>query len=184
MGSSKYKNILLPCGFARETGALGSEGSLTPYLLTERTLKQYCFSFARPNTGNLGELTTMSRLARPQLFCPAKDWPRCSINKHKAYLHGVIYSKGTLIIPHPLKYFAGFRLTADNQELIFKFVCRQRKKRALPTSCFMHKQIRNRKTKRKGLLIFYVQSLFQLQVENNNRMKTPKVIIMFRPEGK
>ncbi|KAG7216850.1 hypothetical protein INR49_001504 [Caranx melampygus] len=56
-----------------EMGSLGSEGSLTPYLLMERTLKQYCLPLTRSNTGNLGEFTTMSKLASSQLFFPARD---------------------------------------------------------------------------------------------------------------
>lgn len=73
---NEYHHIahaLSPGGVPKEINSLGSEGSLTPYLLTERTLKQYCLPFTRSNTGNLGEFTTMSRLASSQLFFPARD---------------------------------------------------------------------------------------------------------------
>lgn len=81
-----YQHIahpLSPCGFPKEINALGSEGSLTPYLLMERTLKQYCLPFTRSNTGNLGAFTTMSILANSQLLFPARDWSKYSIRKAK-----------------------------------------------------------------------------------------------------
>lgn len=62
-------------------GSLGSEGSLTPYLLTERTRKQYCLPLTRSNSGNRGEFTTTSRLASSQLLFPARDWSKHSIRK-------------------------------------------------------------------------------------------------------
>ena len=105
-----------PCGFPKEMGSLGSEGSLTPYLLTERTLKQYCLPLTRSNTGNLGEFTSMSRLASSQLLSPARDWSKHSINK-KPQTHTKIISKAlstsisrTCSLFRLLKYAGGFNL--------------------------------------------------------------------------
>lgn len=66
--------MLSPRGSASQTGRLGSEGSLTPYLLMERTRKQYCLPLTRSRAGKRGELTSVSRLASSQLFFPATDW--------------------------------------------------------------------------------------------------------------
>lgn len=101
-GAHDIAHCVSPCGVPKEMGSLGSEGSLTPYLLMERTLKQYCLPLTRSNTGNLGEFTTMSRLASSQLFFPARDWSKHRIGKkHKHDFKSTINLKDMFITQYP-----------------------------------------------------------------------------------
>lgn len=77
-------------------GLLGSEGSLTPCLLMERTLKRYCSPLTRSNTGNRGDVTTMSRLASSQLLFPTRVWG----NDHTGLFRGSFF----LVVFPPGKY--------------------------------------------------------------------------------
>lgn len=54
-------------------GSLGRDGSLIPYLLTDRTRKQYDFPLTRSKSANLGELTGVSRLTICQELLPTID---------------------------------------------------------------------------------------------------------------
>lgn len=67
-------HFISPCGLPKAMGLLGSEGSLTPCLLMEHTLKRYCSPLARSNTGNRGDVTSTSRLAGFQLFVTTGVW--------------------------------------------------------------------------------------------------------------
>lgn len=80
---SSRRDFTSPGGFPKEMGSLGSDGSLTPCLLTERTLKRYCLPLTRSNTGNRGDDTTTSTLASSQLLLPTRDWGKNTGNKHR-----------------------------------------------------------------------------------------------------
>lgn len=67
-------HFISPCGLPKEMGLLGSEGSLTPCLLMEHTLKRYCSPLTRSNTGNRGDVTSTSRLAGFQLLVTTEVW--------------------------------------------------------------------------------------------------------------
>lgn len=75
------RHFISPCGLPKEMGLLGSEGSLTPCLLMEHTLKRYCSPLTRSNTGNRGDVTSMSRLAGFQLLVTTGVWG----NEHRPF---------------------------------------------------------------------------------------------------
>lgn len=78
---SSRRDFTSPRGFPKEMGSLGSDGSLTPCLLTERTLKRYCSPLTRSNTGNRGDDTTTSKLASSQRQLPSRDWGKNTGNE-------------------------------------------------------------------------------------------------------
>lgn len=63
----------LPSFAPAVTGSLGRDGSLSPYLFTDRTRKQYDFPLTRSKSANLGALAGMSRLTICQELLPTSD---------------------------------------------------------------------------------------------------------------